>query len=200
MAFPKLTTRFAQAMQFAFELHVDQVRKGTDTPYMAHLLAVTALVLENDGDEDQAIAALLHDAAEDQGGREVLAMIQECFGERVAVIVDGCTDSYELPKPPWRPRKEAYIAHLPHASIDIRRVSLADKVHNARSILADLQQYGETVWDRFQGGRDGTLWYYRTLAQVFREIDASPLVGELNRLTLEIERVALQNESVPERG
>jgi len=200
MAFPRLTTRFAAAMQFAFELHVDQMRKGTDTPYLAHLLAVTALVLENGGDEDQAIAALLHDAAEDQGGREVLAIIRERFGERVAAIVDGCTDTYESPKPPWRSRKEAYIAHLLHASVDIRLVSLADKVHNARSILADLQQYGEAVWDRFQGGRDGTLWYYKTLAEVFREIDASPLVGELTRLTLEIERIAIQNESVPERG
>jgi (p)ppGpp synthase/HD superfamily hydrolase len=167
---------------------------------MAHLLAFTALVLENDGDEDQAIAALLHDAAEDQGGREVLATIRERFGERVAAMVDGCTDSYEIPKPPWRSRKEVYIAHLRHASADVRRVSLADKVHNARSILADLQQYGEAIWDRFQGGKDGTLWYYKTLAQVFREIDASPLVGELTRLTLEIERVALQNERVPERG
>jgi (p)ppGpp synthase/HD superfamily hydrolase len=198
MTLTRLTLRFAQALQYAFELHAAQVRKGGDIPYMAHLLAVTALVLENGGDEDLAIAALLHDAAEDQGGQKILFAIRERFGERVAAIVEGCTDTVETPKPPWRPRKEAYIAHLRQASPDVLRVSLADKVHNARSILADLRQIGESTWDRFQGGKDGTLWYYRTLAQFYGEIDASPLVIEFIRVVEEIEKMAVQNERLPE--
>lgn len=185
-----LTARFAAALAFAYELHHQQTRKGTQVPYLAHLLSVTALVLEDGGDEDQAIAALLHDAPEDQGGRSVLERIRQQFGERVAQIVDGCTDTYETPKPPWRGRKEAYLDHLLRASPEVRRVSLADKLHNARTILADLQQYGPVVWERFNGRRDGTLWYYRALVATFLAPGPSPMLSELERVVKEIERLA----------
>ena len=184
-----LSSRFSQALEFAFKLHSGQYRKGGPIPYIAHLLGVTALVLEDGGDEDEAIAALLHDAVEDQGGLPILRQIRECFGDRVAEIVDGCTDAYTTPKPPWRERKEAYIARLIVAGASVRRVSLADKVHNARTLLADLRREGAATWPRFNGGRLGTLWYYRALLEIFRPTEASPLVAELSRLVEEIERV-----------
>jgi (p)ppGpp synthase/HD superfamily hydrolase len=186
----KLTSRFEDALVFATHLHRKQVRKGTNVPYVAHLLAVTALVLENGGDEDQAIAALLHDAVEDQGGLKTLREIEERFGKRVAFIVDGCTDSYEIPKPPWRERKEAYLDHLAVAPPEVGLVSLADKVHNARSILSDLIVEGESIWDQFNGGKDGTLWYYRSLVKVFNNTFKFRLIDEFTRLVAEIEREA----------
>jgi (p)ppGpp synthase/HD superfamily hydrolase len=146
---------------------------------MAHLLAVASLVLEDGGDEEQAIAALLHDAPEDQGGQETLEAIRLRFGARVADIVDGCTDTYESPKPPWRQRKELYLDHLHTASEEVCRVSLADKLHNARSILIDLLRCGDGVWERFNGGKAGTLWYYHSLLRVFRSRSQSPMVTEL---------------------
>lgn len=182
-----LTQRFRDALDYALELHGDQQRKGSDTPYAAHLLAVASLVLEDGGDEEQAIAALLHDAPEDQGGLETLSAIRSRFGDQVADIVHGCTDTYENPKPPWRQRKETYLEHLGSASSEIRRVSLADKLHNARSILTDLLRSGEAVWERFNGGKDGTLWYYRSLLQVFRSRSDSPLVTELGWVLQRIE-------------
>ncbi|WP_119313948.1 HD domain-containing protein, partial [Calidithermus terrae] len=148
-----LSERFKDALGLAFELHMGQRRKGTDVPYLAHLLAVSAIVLEHGGGEDEAIAALLHDAAEDQGGRETLERIRRRFGERVAAVVEGCTDAWEEPKPPWRGRKEAYLAHLPGADAATRLVSCADKLHNARAVLADYRRLGEGLWARFQGGR-----------------------------------------------
>lgn len=186
----KLGHRFEDALVWASRLHGDQVRKGTRIPYVAHLLAVASLVLEHGGDEDQAIAALLHDAVEDQGGPQTREEIRRRFGEAVAAIVDGCTDTDETPKPPWRARKEAYLAHLGAASPSVRLVSAADKLHNARSVLADYRARGEEVWGRFQGGRDGTLWYYRALAGAFREAGTNPLVEELGRVVDELERVA----------
>lgn len=185
-----LSSRFGDALEYAFRLHREQMRKGSQVPYIAHLLSVTALVLENGGDEDQAIAALLHDAAEDQGGQETLAEIRRRYGERVADIVEGCTDTFEDPKPSWKPRKDAYLTHLLSASPDVRRVSLADKVHNARTILADLGQMGDSLWERFTGRKDGTLWYYRSLVDTFRQVDTSPLVDELARVVDEIEVLA----------
>ena len=187
-----LTQRFDEAILYASRLHSGQVRKKSGTPYIAHLLAVTALVLEDGGDEDQAIAALLHDAAEDQGGRETLEEIERRFGERVAMIVDGCTDTYLTPKPPWRERKEGYLQHLRTAAPEVRRVSLADKLHNARSILTDLVVSGNDVWARFNGGKQGTMWYYQSLVQVFQELDSSPMVVELARVVERIERIALE--------
>ena len=189
-----LSNRFQEAMVYAAQLHNGQMRKGTNVPYLAHLLAVTALVLEDGGDEDQAIAALLHDAVEDQGGIETLEEIRLRFGERVASIVDGCSDAYSVPKPPWRQRKDAYLEHLKEAAKDVRRVSLADKLHNARSILFDLRSEGDSIWIRFNGGKEGSIWYYRALVRVFQQMDDSPMVNELARVVAEIQRLAVSWE------
>jgi len=184
-----LTGRFKDALGFAFDLHATQIRKGSGVAYIAHLLSVAGLVIEDGGDEDESIAALLHDAVEDQGGPETLEMIRERYGERVAEIVEGCSDSQGLPKPPWRGRKEAYIAHLRQATPSVRKVSLADKIHNARDILMSHQICGEVVWTRFRGGKEGTLWYYRTLVEVFRDNRDDALVAELDRVVTELERL-----------
>lgn len=186
----QLTGRFEEALTYAFRLHNGQLRKGSAVPYITHLMAVSALVIEDGGNENEAIAALLHDAVEDQGGLETLDEIRRRFGERVAEIVAGCTDSFDTPKPPWRERKEKYLAHLPHVDAGIRRVSLADKLHNARTILGDLRLQGEAVWGRFKGGKEGSLWYYRSLVQIFKEQGGSPMVAELDRVVTEIERLA----------
>ena len=182
-----LTHRFADALDFAFRLHNGQKRKGGDVPYLAHLLGVASIALEYDADEDAAIAALLHDAIEDQGGAETGEEIRRRFGPAVAAIVVSCTDTDTIPKPPWRARKEAYIAHIGQASPAARLVSAADKLHNARSILKDYRAIGERLWGRFTGGREGTLWYYRALVAVFQEAGAGPLVEELDRVVTEIE-------------
>jgi (p)ppGpp synthase/HD superfamily hydrolase len=188
-----LSPRFDDALVFASRLHAGQVRKGGDIPYISHLLAVTAIVLEHEGDEDEAIAALLHDAIEDQGGAKARAEIRRRFGENVVAIVDGCTDAETIPKPPWQERKEAYVAHVGDASASVRLVSAADKLHNARSILADYRQLGDALWNRFRGGRDGTLWYYRALVDAFRAVESTPLVEELERTVSELERLASAN-------
>ncbi len=187
---PALTGRFEEAFVYAHRLHAAQRRKGTQIPYISHLMAVAALVLEAGGDEDLAIAALLHDAVEDQGGLPRLEEIRGKFGARVAGTVEGLSDSFSLPKPPWRERKEAYLAHLRGAPADTLLVSLADKVHNARTILADLQQEGEAVWGRFTGGKEGSLWYYRSLAAFFEGAAPGGLAGELSRVVSAIERIA----------
>ena len=160
--------RFSAALAYASEIHGEQVRKGSSIPYIAHLLAVAALVIEAGADEDTAIAALLHDSVEDQGGRRVLEHIHARFGQTVADIVESCSDADVTPKPPWRPRKEAYVAAIAHKSEAALLVSLADKVHNAGAILDDYEMVGEQLWSRFKGGREGTLWYYRALADAFR--------------------------------
>ena len=183
-----LSSQFEDAFLLAHQLHAKQKRKRSNTPYIAHLMSVAALVLEDGGSEDEAIAALLHDAVEDQGGVKTLKDIEKRFGESVANIVESCSDAYSFPKPPWRSRKEAYIAHVPEASPEARRVSLADKVHNARSILRDLRQNGEETWKKFNGGKEGTLWYYRTLVDVFRSLSDDYLVAELKRVVSQIEQ------------
>ena len=147
-----LSERFDNALAFASKLHRHQVRKGVDVPYISHLLAVCSLVIENGGSEDQAIAALLHDAAEDQGGAAMLSEIRARYGDAVAAIVADCTDAWEEPKPAWRERKERYLASLAAKPKTSLLVSLADKVHNARSILADHRAVGADVWTRFTGG------------------------------------------------
>jgi len=182
-------TRFNEALQFAESAHQSQRRKGTTIPYVAHLLAVTAIVLEHGGDEDQAIAALLHDAVEDQGGLEMEKTIRTRFGDRVATIVMHCTDAVEEPKPPWRERKEVYLSKLPGKPREALLVSAADKLHNARSILADYRQIGEKLWIRFRGGRDGTLWYYRGLADGFATSLPGSLATELSRVVSELDQV-----------
>ena len=187
---PPLSNRFEEALVMATRLHGLQRRKGTDVPYVAHLLGVASLVLEGGGDEDQAIAALLHDAVEDQGGRRTLEEIRRRFGDRVAGIVEGCTDSDTVPKPPWRERKERYVDHIRHAPAEVRLVSAADKLHNARAILADLHRHGDAVWQRFTADRAGVLWYYRSLVTAFRETDTGYLADELDRVVTELERGA----------
>jgi GTP pyrophosphokinase len=186
--------KFEDALIYAARLHRDQARKGSDVPYVTHLLAVASIVSENGGTEDEVVAALLHDAPEDRGGRERLEEIRSRFGDEVAKIVDGCTDTYEDPKPDWRPRKEAYVAHVATAPAPVRLVSAADKLHNARSILADLRSLGDKLWDRFTGGKEGTLWYYRALVEAYAEAGKNPVVEELDRVVREIETLAERME------
>ncbi|MBX9745671.1 MAG: HD domain-containing protein [Hyphomonadaceae bacterium] len=176
-----LTEKFDRALAYASALHRTQVKKGTTIPYVAHLLAVASLVLDHGGDEDQGIAGLLHDAVEDQGGEPTLRDIREKFGDRVGDIVVDCTDAWVQPKPPWRERKEAYLAALPKKASASLLVSLADKVHNSRAIAADYRTYGEAIWTRFNGGREGTIWYYRRLGEIFRDVYPGPLQDDLDR-------------------
>jgi len=187
----KLGPRFEQALVYAAQKHAGQTRKSSDIPYVSHVLSVAALVLEAGGDEDQAIAALLHDVVEDCGGAPVLAEIRQRFGQRVAFIVDGCTDTDQTPKPPWRARKDDYLRHLRGAGEDVRLVSVADKLHNVRSIVTDYRSLGDAVWERFAGRKDGSLWYYRALLDIFLQGPASRLT---NRLVKEFERSVLELE------
>lgn len=176
-----LTSRFDEAFAYARLLHNEQRRKQTQIPYISHLMCVSGIVLENGGDEDQAIAALLHDAAEDRGGEKTLAVIRQRFGDRAADIVADCTDSWEEPKPDWKPRKVAYVAALakkPRASL---LVSLADKTHNAEAICADRLIIGDRIWDRFSVPRAETVWYYRSLSETFLTAYPGPLADRLER-------------------
>ncbi|HEY9662126.1 MAG TPA: HD domain-containing protein [Allocoleopsis sp.] len=182
-----LSDRFTQALCYATQLHAQQIRKGSGVPYIAHLLGVASLALEFGASEDEAIAALLHDAIEDQGGAATREAIRQQFGETVTAIVEGCTDAETIPKPPWRERKEAYIQHLPTASASVRLVSACDKLYNARSILQDYREQGDELWQRFKGGKDGTLWYYRALVTAFRQTGSAPVVEELDRVVSELE-------------
>jgi (p)ppGpp synthase/HD superfamily hydrolase len=177
---PRLTSKFVEAVQYAAEKHGTQTRKASDVPYLGHLLSVAGLVIEADGTETQAIAALLHDAAEDQGGEETLADIREEFGADVATIVAECSDTFETPKPPWRQRKESYIRHLPDASDGAILVSLADKLDNARAILRDFRAHGNQLWQRFTVQDPQLhLWYYRSLLEVYAERINNWMVDEL---------------------
>lgn len=185
----RLGARFQAAVEFAARKHDGQTRKGKSVPYIAHLLSVASIVLEAGGDEDSAIAALLHDVVEDCGGRPVLREIELEFGSRVAHIVEGCTDSFGTPKPPWKERKDSYLARLRTEDAGTRLVSASDKLDNARSVLSDYRWDGESIWTRFSGGREGTLWYYRALAQEFRG-DPNRVAVELDRVVSELERVA----------
>lgn len=183
-----MTARFEEAFAYAAHVHAAQTRKGdAGIPYVGHLLGVCSLVLEDGGDEDEAIAALLHDAPEDQGGRPVLDEIRERFGERVARIVEGCSDTLEQDKPPWAERKARYLAHLEAAEPSVLRVSIADKVYNLGSTVADLRVDGAKVWERFNARADDQLWYYGSLLDVFRRRNASArLVPEMDRLVAEL--------------
>lgn len=194
-----LSTRFTDALTFAAELHARQRKKGTDVAYVAHLLGACAIALEHGADEDAAIAALLHDAIEDQGGVAIETAIRERFGDRVAAIVRTCSDSDGDPKPPWRMRKEAYIAHLASADRMTLIVSAADKLDNARRILADLRAEAtladpdfDRVWSRFKAGHEGQRWYYRALVEAFRANPAHEvrLIDELDRTVTAIEAMA----------
>ncbi|KUH67893.1 phosphohydrolase [Mycolicibacterium novocastrense] len=180
---PRLGPKFQEALGFAAELHRTQTRKASQVPYVGHLLSVAGLVIEADGTETEAIAALLHDAAEDQGGDVTLTQIEERFGHEVAAIVEECSDTVLTPKPPWRERKQAYIEHLNTASDSTIRVSMADKLDNARAILRDLRRFGPKVWQRFNTDDPHEhLWYYRSLLEVYRRRSDSWLVDELSRV------------------
>ena len=181
---------FQRALVYSARLHGDQSRKGTRVPYITHLLAVAAIVGENGGTEDEVVAALLHDAPEDRGGEARLRDIRLRFGHAVAEIVAGCSDTYEDPKPPWRERKERHLAHLAGASDSVRLVSAADKLHNARSVLCDYRAVGDVLWDRFNGGREGTLWFYRAVVDTLRVEQNDPTVEEIGRVVSELERLA----------
>ena len=183
-----LTARFEEGFQYAHALHGSQRRKGTDAPYIGHLMGVASIVLDDGGTEDEAIAALLHDAAEDHGGRRTLADIRARFGDTVAKIVEDCTDSWDTPKLPWAERKRAYVQHARKLAAPSLRVSAADKVHNAYAILRDLRNSGETVWDRFNATADDVMAYYEGLVRAYREAGGGRLVDELDRIVRGIRR------------
>lgn len=187
----RLTSRFEEALIYASRLHARQRRKASGTPYVAHLLGVAALVIQDGGDEDEAIAALLHDAIEDQGGDTTRQEIRRRFGEKVTSIVDGCTDAETMPKPPWRERKERFIKSLDQASPEVLRVATADKLYNARSVLSAFRKDGETLWRQFNGGRDGTLWYYRAVTKALQEKGSGQLVEDLDRAVTELEALVM---------
>jgi (p)ppGpp synthase/HD superfamily hydrolase len=191
----KLGPRFLRAFLFAAEKHKAQTRKASTIPYIAHLMGVASLVLEAGGDEDLAIAGLLHDVVEDCGGIPMLKEVRRRFGKRVAHVVDGCTDAYTDPKPPWRERKEAYIRHLKTADADTRLVSATDKLNNVRSILSDYRAIGESVWSRFTGGREGTLWYYRTLRDVFLDHPRNRITRDFELAVSELDALAAAKEA-----
>lgn len=176
---PPLGPRLERAFRYAAKWHNGQARKSTAVPYLSHLMAVASLVLEAGGDEDMAIAALLHDVVEDCGGMPRLREIRRQFGPRVARIVEGCTDTFVDPKPEWVERKKGYIEEVKHADDETRLVSASDKLHNVRTILTDYRNHGEAIWRRFSGKKEGTLWYYRALSDEYAR--------KPNRITRELE-------------
>lgn len=183
------TERFESAMAYAHQVHRNQRRKGTGIPYIAHILGVTAIAIEYGATEDEAIGALLHDAAEDGGGEAMLAEIRAQYGDAVGDIVLGCSDSLvEDPaeKRPWLERKETYIARVIEASPSVCLVSAADKLHNVRAVLRDYRSDGEEIWARFHGGRDGTLWYYDTVSLALWRRWPSRLTEELRQAVEEL--------------
>jgi (p)ppGpp synthase/HD superfamily hydrolase len=196
---PFLTRRFDLAFHFASGLHHTHVRKGTEIPYIAHLMSVSALVLEAGGDEDQAIAALLHDAVEDQGGLPTLDTIRHLFGERAANAVESCSDSTvsdPTKKLPWRERKEKYLEHLRGANEDALFVVAADKLHNARAILSDYRELGEQLWLRFNAPKEDQLWFYGALVETLRQ----PMAPKMLRVLVdELERVVKELKAECER-
>lgn len=193
---PEFRNALNRAVAFANECHADQLRKQTEIPYVAHLLGVASLVLESGGSSDEAIAGVLHDTIEDcaehyPGGVEALrARIRTEFGPAVLSIVEGCTDAEIVPKPPWRGRKEAYLAHLATASPSVRLVSCCDKLHNARAIVSDLRAIGDALFDRFKPGKAGVLWYYESLAREFEQRGPAPLAAELRRTVEDMKALA----------
>jgi (p)ppGpp synthase/HD superfamily hydrolase len=193
-----LSQKFEEALVYASVVHGGQVRKATGIPYIAHLLGVASIAFEYGANEDEAIGALLHDAAEDAGGAARIDDIRVRFGEKVATIVEGCTDTLETPKPPWRERKEKYLAHLKETDSSTRLVSGADKLFNTRSILRELRRRGDAVWARFSGGKKDRLWYYRALVTAFRQHgDHSDLIDELDRVVTEIEKLVGEEGESP---
>lgn len=200
---PLLSPRFALALQFANQIHATQIRKGIGAPYISHLMAVSALVLEYGGNEDQAISALLHDAAEDCGGRAMLDTIRVMFGPAVADIVECCTDTFEDPKPAWRPRKQAYIERMSHEPAAARLVVCADKLHNLSNTLRDIRAAGAQAWaQRMAGSKNGSpdkqVWYYRGCLQALACGWSSPLLEEFRRAVGELEALVAEVSGRPE--
>lgn len=193
---PKLGTRLQSAFRYAAEKHEGQARKQTSVPYLSHLMAVASLVLEAGGDEEMAIAALLHDVVEDCGGMPRLREVRKLFGDRVATIVEGCTDSFVEPKLEWKQRKNDYLEHVTRADPETRLVSAADKLHNVRTILTDYRKDGEKIWERFSGKKDGTLWYYRALSDEFQRT-SNRLSRELAIAVSELEEAVSKNTPRP---
>ena len=185
---PTLTSRLDDAFVYAHQTHASQLRKGTGVSYIGHLMGVASIVIDDGGTEDEAIAALLHDAPEDRGGRERLEDIRKRFGDAVARIVEDCTDSWTTPKPPWTERKQQYVEHARTLAPASLRVSAADKVHNAYAILRDLRNVGDQVWERFNAKADDILAYYQSLVRAYREAGGGRLVDELDRIVRAIER------------
>lgn len=177
-----LTDQFRSAFNFAYQLHKNQLRKGSGVPYLSHLLGVAGLVMEDGGTETEVIAALLHDAVEDQGGAPTLERIKLKFGTHVAAIVDFCTESLETPQPPWRERKLATIRKVALASESEYRILLADKLHNLWTIRNAFWRYGDAVWERFKGGKEGSLWYYRELLSNFQERGDHPFLEDMEAI------------------
>lgn len=190
--FTALGPRFIEAVRYACELHAHQTRKSKPVPYVSHLFAVTSLVLEFGGDEDMAIAALLHDAVEDCGTANTVDDLVARFGRRVASFVTACSDCCGSPKPPWRERKERYLAHLASAPAEILLISAADKLHNLSSLVREHQRLGAAMWRHFRAGREGTLWYYGELIRIFTEGGTLPpeLLRELVRTYQDICTIA----------
>ena len=184
---PTLGARLQRAFRYAAEKHAGQTRKQSAVPYLSHLMAVASLVLEAGGDEDMAIAALLHDVVEDCGGMPRLREVRKQFGPQVAKIVEGCTDSFGDPKPEWVKRKKGYLREVKHADAETRLVSASDKLHNVRTILADYRQHGEAIWTRFTGKKEGTLWYYRALSDEYRRRKPNRITRELEIAVVELE-------------
>jgi (p)ppGpp synthase/HD superfamily hydrolase len=198
---PALGKRLQRAFRYAAEKHAGQTRKQSAVPYLSHLMAVTSLVLEGGGDEDMAIAALLHDVVEDCGGMPRLREVRRTFGARVAKIVEGCTDSFSDPKLPWIIRKQEYLQRLKHEDEETRLVSASDKLHNVRTVIADYRQNRESIWKRFSGGRDGTLWYYRALSDEFQRRKPNRIARELAIAVQELEKaVAVKPRPAPRKG
>jgi GTP pyrophosphokinase len=184
---PLLSPKFALALQFANDIHATQSRKGLGAPYISHLMAVSALVLEHGGGEAEAIAALLHDSAEDCGGQPMLDAVRVLFGDEVAAIVEACTDTFETEKPDWRPRKEAYVAHLASASHSVKLVAGCDKLHNLQTTLRDLRAAPPAnYWDRFTAGAKEQLWYFRACGEALQD---SPVAADFNRAQAEFARI-----------
>ncbi|MFS8886051.1 HD domain-containing protein [Synechococcus sp. H70.2] len=202
-----LTPRFAEAMRYAYRWHAAQTRKGTGIPYLSHLLAVASIALEYGADEDEAIAALLHDSLEDgprysgEPRAQIEQQLRERFGERVLQIILGCTDtesdsSRGQPKENWKERKTAYLKHLETADASVLLVAAADKLHNARCLLRDFRQLGDQLWERFSGGKEGSLWYYRSLAEILGRRLPSGLAAELQEVVAELQRTAGPNPAL----
>jgi (p)ppGpp synthase/HD superfamily hydrolase len=191
---------FGNALAFAAKLHGKQTRKGSDTPYISHLLAVTAITLDHGATENEAIAAVLHDAVEDQGGQATLEEIRRRFGDQVASIVAACSDTDESPKPPWRERKEAYVARLRTEPYSVRLVVAADKLHNVRDVLRSYRIHGDDLWSHFKGGRDGTIWYYGAVVDALNQAATSD-EKQLNALIQEIsDSLSMLKQAVAKRA